>query len=59
MPHGPALWVLQLGTLRGHRPLFSDLRLANDSTVYAAIDESAQLLYITAARRSGTPRPES
>jgi hypothetical protein len=35
-PHGPALCVRRLGTLRGHRSLYCDLTLPHDNTVYAA-----------------------
>jgi len=36
VPHGPALCVRRLGTLRGHRSLSCDLILRHDNAVYAA-----------------------
>jgi hypothetical protein len=36
LPHGPALCVRRLGTLRGHRSLSCDLTLPHDITVHAA-----------------------
>src|SRR6266853_1881745 len=36
MPHGPALCVRRLGSLRGHRSLSCDLTSPHDNSVYAA-----------------------